>query len=208
MYKRQALSKFKQDSGIEEGPNLLFVSRIKPRNQLQTLLDVLKSVKKSYSSATASIVGAHGDEQKRIARIASEMGLSQSVFFPGAIYDEMKLAPWFLSATVFFYPSQIGLSLFHAFGYGLPVVAGVHFRDRNPEIEALIHSENGFLFYQEDPEQATEQVLRIIENPNLHMALSRGASETVANKFNIKTMSRYYKDAILFSARKRGLVLD
>ena len=39
----------------------------------------------------------------------------------GSIYDEIELAPWFLTADAFVYPENIGLSILHAFGYGLPV---------------------------------------------------------------------------------------
>lgn len=196
VWNEEALSEFKVGHGLSEGPVLLFVSRIKPRNKVGQILDVLHKLQEKYPSAKAVIVGAHDEEQRRVAGKAQEMNLSKSVLFPGAIYDEEKLAPWFLSADVYLYPAQIGLSLFHSFGYGLPVVAGVHPHEQNPELEALEHGVNGFRFEDDDVEGATRCVLELIEDKALKETMQDSALETVEKRFNTKIMAACFADAI------------
>jgi len=203
---RERLAAFREEKGIGGGPNLLFVSRIKPRNKLDVLLKVLYNLRKQYPSATASIVGSANDERDRVERRCEELGLRESVIFPGAIYDEDQLAPWFLSADVFIYPALIGLSIFHAFGYGLPVIAGYSERRVNPEFAALSPDYNGFSFPDDDVEQATQSVLRVINDRGLRERLSRGAVQTVSEEFNMERMAANFTEAILFAARRRGLV--
>lgn len=200
----EKLNAFRQEQGLGGGPNLLFVSRIKPRNKLENLIEILAQTRKAHPQTTASIIGAHNEEQARIHNLAKQRGLEKAVFFPGAIYDEMELAPWFMCADVFLYPAQIGLSLFHAFGYGTPVVAGTHPKNQNPELEALRDGENGFRFDDTTPEEATKQISRILNDPELRNRLSEGALRTIMEDFNIQTMAQHYLEAILFAAKNRG----
>lgn len=197
-----ALTEFKRAHGIEKGPNLLFVSRIQPNNRLAVLIEVLGRTRKRFPDARAIIIGGHNEEQKRIQSLAVDKGLGDAVLFPGAIYDQMKLAPWFLSSDLFFYPSQIGLSLFHAFGYGLPVIAGDHPILRNPEVEALRNGKNGFRFDEGDIDQATDRVFELITNPDLRDSLSRDAIRTVTDEFNIEIMASGFADAIKYAAAR------
>ena len=198
------LKQFQEKHGVARGPNLLFVSRIKPRNKLEILVEALHEVKKSYPGATAIVVGTKNEEQRRIKALAKKLGVDSAVIFTGAIYDELQLAPWFLSSDVFVYPAQIGLSLFHAFGYGLPVIAGVHETRRNPELEALKHGENGLLFDEEQPAQAAEAILKVLVNPELKSRLSNGAMNTVKDHFNMKIMAANFLEAILYAAQTKG----
>ncbi len=196
----EKLQEFKTEHDLATGPNLLFVSRIKPRNKLEIMLDVLTKVAKKFQHAKAIIVGAHNDEQKRIEKLAQQSGLENRVLFPGAIYDQRQLAPWFLSSDIFLYPSQIGLSLFHAFGYGLPVVAGEHPENQNPELEALEHGKNGFRFTDGDTAEATDCILQILENEKLRHDMSQHALSTVENRFNIDIMAEHFVRAIRYAA--------
>ncbi len=194
------LAEFRKEHAITS-PNLLFVSRIKPRNKLDTLVDVLARLKEKYPEATATIVGAHNDEQERIADLANERGVGDRVCFPGAIYDERELAPWFLSADVFFYPAQIGLSIFHAFGYGLPVIAGFAKNRANPEIEALDHGVNGYRFPEGDSQAAWERVEQLLSNNERRRTMSENSTRIVREKFNIPNMARQFVEAIEFAHR-------
>ncbi len=201
----ELLEEFRIRNQLGTGPHLLFVSRIKPRNNLAILLETLSKIRLEFPNASATIIGAPNDEQRRIERLAVDRGLAGAVRFPGAIYAEAELAPWFLTADAFLYPSQIGLSLFHAFGYGLPVVAGVHQRLNNPEVEALRDGVNGFRFVDGDSDQAADRTLQIVRNPGLRIQMSRNAMGTVRNEFNIELMAQNFLDAIMFAARAKGL---
>jgi glycosyltransferase involved in cell wall biosynthesis len=110
------------------------------------------------------------------------------VHFTGAIYDEQCVAPWMLSATLFCYPRNIGLSLLHAFGYGLPVVTSDDLAGHNPEIEALKPSVNGLLYRDGDLDDIVRQWLDLMNDPALRQRLSTAASRTVTDRYTLDHM--------------------
>lgn len=198
------LKEFQNQNGLGNGPKLLFVSRIKPRNHLEILIRVLNSLQQTHPNAQAIIIGGDNSELKRIRALSEERGLGRSVIYPGAIYDEIELAPWFLSADVFLYPSQVGLSMFHAFGYGLPVVAGVDPVLRNPEIEALTDGINGLPFPDGDWNQAVVNVTKLFTDKNLWNQLSSGAIHTVEQRYTIDAMVDGFAEGIRHAAEQKG----
>ncbi len=105
-----------------------------------------------------------------------------------ATYAEEELAPWFLAATAFCSPSHLGLSIFHAFAYGLPVITGDDFSRHPPEARALLPGENGLLFSHGDPVSLAGAILSIIGDDDLAMRLSRGADEAVAERYTLQAM--------------------
>jgi glycosyltransferase involved in cell wall biosynthesis len=101
------------------------------------------------------------------------------VEFPGAIYDDMLLAPWMLSASVFAYPVAIGLSVLHAFGYGLPVVTSDDIASHNPEIEGLRAGENGLLYRDGDIDDFASALNVCMTGGEAWDAMSHAARATV-----------------------------
>lgn len=181
------LSIFRRQQGLGDGPVILFVSRLEQDNRVDLLLQAAASLRQFYPGLKVIIIGK-GPDQVRLEALAGQLSLGDHVRFLGAIYDESQLAPWFLSANVFCYPANIGLSILHAFGYGLPVVTSDRVESQNPEIEALRQGENG-LFYSDGNVSALADVLRrVINDRDLAHRLSDGALETVGQRFNLEKM--------------------
>ena len=105
-----------------------------------------------------------------------------------ARYNEEALAPWFLCADAFCYPANIGLSILHAFGYGLPVVTSDRVEAQNPEIEALRHEENGLLYADGDARALAGALKMLFDDRGLRQRLSRAARATVCDRYNIARM--------------------
>ena len=121
-----------------------------------------------------------------------------SVTFTGPIYDEDALAPWAMSAACFVYPAAIGLSIYHAFAYGLPVLTSDDIASHNPEIEALEPGVNGLLVRDGDPTAFADAMERVIGDPDARDRFRKAAHATIHRPggFTIDTMAQGFADAI------------
>jgi len=185
--------------GSDRPDVVLFVSRLEPDKRLDLLLEAFAQVVRSRPDARLVIIG-RGPEQAKLEALATSLGIADAVRFTGAIYEENQLAPWFLSASVFAYPVAIGLSILHAFGYGVPVVTSDDIPAHNPEIEALRSGENGTLYRDGDTSDFAASILRLLEHADEHKQMSAGALATVTGEqgINIPRMVQGFVDAISF----------
>ncbi|MDX2148737.1 MAG: glycosyltransferase family 4 protein [Planctomycetota bacterium] len=194
------LMAFRKSEGLEGNALVLFVSRLQPENRVDVLIHAAAELRKSVPNLRVAIVG-HGPEEQKLKALAVDQGVSDIVRFTGAIYDEMKIAPWFLCADVYCYPANIGLSILHAFAYGVPVVTSDNLAGQNPEIEAMEHENNGLLYKDLDVPSLSTTLLRVINDRELRSRLSARATRTAAEKFTIRNMVDGMEAAIRHAAR-------
>ena len=198
----EELEAFAQREGLRPGPVIIFVSRLEVENRVDWLLEAGAKLVGDHPHLRIVVVGKGRGEQG-LRETAKSLGIEKHVRFTGAIYEEQKLAPWFLAANVFCYPTNIGLSILHAFGYGLPVVTSDRIESQNPEIEALAPGENGMTFAHGDTEALTGALRRILEDRELARQMSRGALATVADRFSLAKMVDGFEAAIRYCAGTR-----
>ena len=197
----ERLTAFREGQGLD-GPLILFVSRLKPENRLDLLLEAAAMLRATHPKLTLAIVGSGEPELSRLKARASALGLERRTRFLGAIYDQEALAPWFLSADAFCYPSNAGLSLLHAFGFGTPVVTTDNRGRQNPEIEVLHPGKNGLLYGHGDPAALAGVLNRLILDPELRARLSRGALEAASGR-GLREMIDGMEGAIRFAAEAK-----
>ncbi|MEO1498140.1 MAG: glycosyltransferase family 4 protein [Planctomycetota bacterium] len=187
----ERLERFAQEQRINDREVLLFVSRLMPENRVELLIEAMERLRASRPQAVAIVVGG-GTEDERLRAMVSAKNLKDHVRMLGPIYDEDQLAPWFLSAKAFVYPSAIGLSLLHAFGYGLPVVTDDNVAGQNPEIVAYQPDEgpeqNGLAYRANDVGSLAETLTRLLSDHALRDRLAGNAAATVADQYNIPRM--------------------
>lgn len=196
------LEEFKAANGLNPGPNILFVSRLEFPNRLDLLVQAVAKMKADFPNLKVNIIGKGEPERERIAGLVTESKVEEHFNFVGSIYEEEKLAPWFLSSDVFCYPANIGLSILHAFGYGLPVVTSDDLSGQNPEIESLKPGVNGELYRHNDPAALAEVLESIITNPEKARAMSAEAIRTVSTEFSLQNMVDQMAAAVRYCARQ------
>ncbi len=196
----QHLAAFQRQNEIHGVPLVLYVSRLDPNNRIDLLIEAVSLLKSQNRLVRVAIVGSGDDQLSKLQTLARQRGVDGEIRFLGAMYDEMELAPWFLSAQVFCYPENIGLSLLHAFGYGVPVVTSDHIPSQNPEIEALRNNENGLLYRHRDVQHLAQCLWKLICEHETREALSREAVMTVEREFNLQNMVDGMEAAIRFCA--------
>ncbi len=189
------LDAWRREHDLADRPVVLFVSRLEPDNRVDLLIDAAKALVARRDDLRVIIVGK-GPDEGRLRAHAEHAGLAKHVLLPGAIYDEEQLAAYFLSATCFCYPRNIGLSILHAFGYGVPVVTGDDLDSHNPEIEALRPGENGLLYKDGDADDLARALGALIDDPALARRLGEEALRTATHTFTLSNMVDGFEAAI------------
>ncbi|MCI0559361.1 MAG: glycosyltransferase family 4 protein, partial [Nitrososphaera sp.] len=194
---QKELASFQKKWNIVPNKTVIFVSRLESENGVSMLLYALRLARQRAPEIKLVVVG-DGREKSHLQTLARELGECNSVIFTGAIYDEHQLAPWMLSACLFCYPTNIGLSLMHAFGYALPVVTSNNVAQHNPEIEAFVHGVNGLFYAQGDVNDMTDKWLRIMNDETLRQNLSAKALYQVEHQYTLDKMVQGFREVFAF----------
>lgn len=186
------LAATRSEYGLTPGKTLITVGRLTEKVRLDLALRALATPE--LADYKLLVVGS-GDEEKSLRQLADELGVASRVVFVGAIYDESRLAPLMLASDIFVYPGAIGLSIFHAFGYGLPVVTHNDEVDQMPEFASLRPGVNGEVFEPNDVTgfSAAIQRLNIGERRE---ALRADCLKTVSEEWSIETTVAKFAEAI------------
>lgn len=195
------LAAFARDKNIADREVVLFVSRLTEKARLDVLIDAVPHLLKLRPDALVALIG--GGDIEPWKRRAESLGVAGSVRFVGPVYDEAQLAPWFLSSRAFCYPSGVGLSILHAFNYGLPIVTDDNYALHNPEIEAMRPDENGLLYRYEDAADLASKLARLLGEDSLRTTMSAHAIATARDRFNLKTMVDGFEAAIRYAAKRK-----
>jgi glycosyltransferase involved in cell wall biosynthesis len=193
------LARFRQEHRIDDGPVILFVSRLHPNNRVDLLIRATAKLAAEFPGLKTVIIGNGDAEKARLQAITRDTGVTDRVIFQNGIYDELKLAPWFLSASIFCYPAHSGLSLIHALWYGLPVVTSDNLAAQNPEVVALEDGQNGLLYRHGDVESLAEALRDVLADDAKRTAMSAAARRSVENKHTIARMVDGLEAAIRYA---------
>lgn len=178
------LGRFRGDHALPDGgPVAIFVSRLLEENRVDLLLGATALI----PELTTVVIGK-GPDKQRLEGIARTLGIADRVRFPGPIYGEPNIAPWYLSSQVFVYPVNIGLSAMHALGYGVPIVTSDDIASHNPEIEAVEDGVNALLYKDGDVEAMAAAIRVLTGDRERHAAYSEAARQTVIERFNVPKM--------------------
>ena len=190
------LDGFRQETGWPATPpTLLFCGRLTTKAELHVLLDAMAQLRDQNRPVRLVVIGT-GDEEARLRAHCSRLRLDEHVIWHGAEHDEMRLAPWFLSAQLFVYPGAIGLSLLHAFNYGLPVITHDQLRQHNPEIAALQPGINGDIFSQGNAPHLAARIDQLLSQPDALQRMREQALQTIEQRFSTELMVDRFISAV------------
>ena len=191
----EKLSAFRQENGLAGKKVLVFCSALRPKVRLDLLLRALATGRlAARTDIVLAVIGA-GEMEAEYRRLAQDLDLASRVRWLGAMQDQMAMAPWFLSAELFVYPGSIGLSILHAFNYGLPVVTHGNAAHQMPEFEAMKDDVNGLCFAEGDAADLAGKILSVVDDGPKLAELSRHARETAA-QYTMDQMVAHFAAAI------------
>lgn len=198
---RRNLAEFQEKEGISDKKVLLFCSRLTPKTRLLQAIEAVERVRADHPDVLLAVIGDGSLRQEAEAAVSAR-SLDEHVRFLGAMFDEDQLAPWFLSAECLLYPGPIGLSLLHAFAYGLPVVTHDNLRNQNPEIAALEPGANGLTFKENDIGEFSKALGRILADRAFQTELSERARTTAHQDYTMAAMVRNFENAVFTMSRR------
>ena len=114
---------FREAHGLPER-YILYVGTLEPRKQLPALLRAYARARRDHDLPCLVVGGGKGWGYEGIFRLAEELGLKDSVVFPGFL-PLADLPLWYNGAGLFAYPSRyegFGLPVLEAMSCGTPVV--------------------------------------------------------------------------------------
>jgi len=187
------LAKFKKDQGLDRLPNwCVFIGRLTAKSKIELLIQSLPKIR----ADVGLIVLGDGPQAECAKRKAADLGVSTRIVWAGAQYDEPSIAPWMLSASLFVYPGSVGLSLIHAFAYGLPAVLHSISHDHQPEFAAFCEGRNGISFAHGSTTSLAVAVNTLVADSSMTQSLSLAAKGLMQNSFNTTDMAKRFTAAI------------
>ncbi len=166
---------------------LLSCARLETKNRFDLFVNALPHVVDRFPNVLWCIIG-DGVEKNNLINQIAQVGLSQHVLFIGELYDEQMLCPWFLASTLFIHPGSIGLSIMHAFGYGLPVITNNNKSRHYPEFGAFEENQTGRLYEENNALDFSKVVNELVIDEKARLNMKEQALKIARNKFNVDIM--------------------
>ncbi|MBN8153598.1 glycosyltransferase [Vibrio vulnificus] len=159
---------------------LIFIGRNTEKSKLDLLLKAME--RKDKDAFTLDVIGCFYETN------------IDGVTFHGPLHNESEIAKIVSFCDVFIYPGDVGLSISHAFCYGLPAIIHNDFDSHMPEAVVFEQGVNGYVFEKDDIDSlinVLDDVLEDKSNGRLRM-LSLNCEEKVKNEYNTNVMAKRF----------------
>jgi glycosyltransferase involved in cell wall biosynthesis len=190
-WNKNRINVWRKENGLKGRIILLSCARLELKNLFLEIINILPEIIKIYPNVILCIIG-DGIELVNLTKRVKNLGLNNHVKFLGAIHQEEKLAPWFLSSRLLIHPGSIGLSLFHALGYGLPVITHSNWKAHAPEFLAFKDINKKFYFTENNFQEMQEVIIKQIKNINLNKRLIHQSRLFIKRKYNTSVMAERF----------------
>jgi glycosyltransferase involved in cell wall biosynthesis len=172
-------------------PFLLYTGVHRYHKNLPRLIEAFAKLAQKHQVLKLVMTGKPDPLYPEAQQKVEELGLSQSVVFPGLVSEEELIALYNL-ATAYVFPSLyegFGLPVLEAMQCGTPVIASN--TSSIPEIagKSKDGTPNAILFNPEEPEDMAEKIDQVLTDPNLQIKLiEKGLSR--AKDFSWEKMTK------------------
>lgn len=177
---------------LENKNVLIFVGRLIQSKRTNILLKSLNYLNNNYGQDYFLFVIGDGPKKNKLLDYVNKNKIN-NVEFLGSVFQEDKLAPYFISSDLFVMPGKTGLSINHAFSYGLPYITtsdNIH----SPEIILLEEGINGEYFNSDDYIDLANTINNIFESPVKVKKYKENALSQIKKRYNIKNMEQRFLD--------------
>jgi glycosyltransferase involved in cell wall biosynthesis len=178
-----ATSALKEELGIGPTcPVIGYVGRIMPEKDLETWVRAAALVAQRYAEAQFVLVGEgrDGSTLGQLQQLATELGLSDRMHFPGY---RAHLLPVYGSFDVFMLSSRregLPNSILEAMAVGLPVVT----TDVAGTSELVVDSQTGYVVPQGDVDCLAQELITLLGNQQLRQRMGQAGRERIEREFS------------------------
>lgn len=189
------LVKFQKEHGIYDSEVVVICGVLRWKIRIDQLLRAMAGDEFRHRGTRIVIIG-DGEGRQAWGKLAEELGMTDRVIWTGALRDQMDIAPWFMSAKAFVYPGVIGLSIIHAFAYGLPVVCHGTKEHHGPEFAAHEDGVTGYVFAENNEADLANKVMKLLVNKQKLCEMSEYVHNLAHTRYGIELMVENYCKAI------------
>jgi phosphatidylinositol alpha-1,6-mannosyltransferase len=171
------------------GPVLLTVGRLVTRKGHDRVISALPKILDRLPAVEYVIVGT-GSEERRLRRLAEEMGVASAVRFVGSV-PHHATRTYYEQCDVFVHPNReldngevegFGIVFLEAGAAGVPVIGG----DSGGTPDAIQNGITGFLVDPNSVEEIAERVISLLEDQSLRLRMGQ-AGRVWAARFSWQT---------------------
>lgn len=191
----ERLDNWRRKAGIHEKVVMLSCARLEEKNRFDMVVRAMPRLISRIPNIVWCVIG-DGPEANSLKALAKRVGVDEKIVWCGEIYEEEELAPWFLSSAFYVHPAGIGLSVMHAFGYGLPVIADDNVLNHMPEYFSLKPEVNGVLFRSGDISDLVEKVMSLVGDVTVQEEMKENAFDEARMRCNTSVMANRFFDLI------------
>jgi len=137
--------------------NIIFIGRLTEVKHLDLLIKSVAKLKGRGEYYNITFVG-DGTQRKQLENLTSQLGLSETIWFYGASYDEKINAEFIFNADLCVSPGNVGLTGIHTMMFGTPVITHDNFPLQMPEFEAVIPNKTGAFFKQNSADSLSDTI--------------------------------------------------
>jgi glycosyltransferase involved in cell wall biosynthesis len=184
---KEKITKWMELHDYQNKKIIISCARLETKNNFGLVIEALPKIVQKIPNLLWFLIGG-GDEEENLKKLASKLRVEKHIVFLGAIYEEEKLAPYFLSSLLFIHPAAIGLSLLHAFGYGIPVIVHDQIDLHGPEYAAFQNHITGKNFKFNDPDDLANVIITLLNNPNEINQMKRNVQKIAREQYNVDIM--------------------
>ncbi|HXJ23385.1 MAG TPA: glycosyltransferase family 4 protein [Polyangia bacterium] len=182
---------------LRERDGIIYVGRLVRDKKILLLIKGFARARGSLPAAAHLYIVGSGPMRVPAEKLARDLGIAAHVTFAGETYREEEVASWMNRSWISVSPGYIGLSVIHAFAYGLPMIAGDR-EPHSPEVEALLPGKNGEFFTADDPEALARSLVSIHADPARLTAMGQAALVT-SDFFSVRSMVAAFERAVAFA---------
>lgn len=191
----------KATKGRSAGPSILFVGRLHRVKQVDLLIRAFYLIHERNSNANLYILG-EGDQRPTLAKLANDLGLSDSIHFNGYV-DQMTAFKMMNLSDVLVLPSKVEGNprvLIEAMVNRIPIVA-----TNVPGIRDMVqHMKTGYLIDNQEPEELAQAIEYVVRNKQESANMTRRAYAFAAQNFSKENVTKKIRDEVrsLLSSQK------
>lgn len=184
----------KKENNIKSRNVILFVGRIIKSKRLRILLEAMQILKDKKKEIPFLFIVGDGPERNKLFKEYSTLS-QNDISWEGKITNEEKIAPYFVISDLFVMPGKTGLSINHAFAYGLPYLTtddDIH----APEIILLEDGVNGEYFKGSNSNNLAKKINNILRSTGKLNKYSKNALRTIKNRYNVQNMYQRFIEMV------------
>jgi glycosyltransferase involved in cell wall biosynthesis len=180
------LNQWKIEKGFDQKIGVVSCGRLEP-NKYEDMVEAMPLLIQKMPNLIWFIIGEGTARQSLLDR-AKILKVENNIHFVGALFNDSELAPWFLSSKLFVHPAAIGLSIMHAFGFGLPVITHSTKDEHGPEYVAFENNKTGKNYLKNNINDLVEKVESLLNDDKKLAEMSNYVHKIVREKYNTQIM--------------------